>query len=158
MNLRFTSFFPCKLAYIHIFLILANSLLFSILGEHLIITLKCFVYLVLKSCPTLFSTLWSVARQTPLSTGFPRQEYWRGLPFPSPGNLSAPGIEPVSPTWQVDSLPPGKPFRNLHKFIHIIYTEAIQSYPWKLIIYTRCPSSLVNLPSLTKSLSLQMTL
>ena len=129
MNLRFTSFFPCKLAYIHIFLILANSLLFSILGEHLIITLKCFVYLVLKSCPTLFSTLWSVARQTPLSTGFPRQEYWRGLPFPSPGNLSAPGIEPVSPTWQVDWIePPGKPevfvFKRTSRRIHVGHKES----------------------------------
>ena len=104
MNLRFTSFFPCKLAYIHVFLIIANSLLFSILGEHLIITLKCFVHLVLKSCPTL-AILWTVACQTPLSSGFPRQEYWRGLPFPSPGDLPGPGMEPVSPAWQVDSLP-----------------------------------------------------
>ena len=51
---------------------------------------------------------WTVARQAPLSIGFPRQEYWSGLPFPPPGDLSSPGIEPespVSPTWQVDSLP-----------------------------------------------------
>ena len=39
------------------------------------------------------------------SMGFSRQEYWSGLPFPSPGNLSDPGIEPMSPAWQVDSLP-----------------------------------------------------
>ena len=38
-----------------------------------------------------------VAPQAPLSMGFPRQEYWSGLPFPSPGDLSAPGIEPASP-------------------------------------------------------------
>ena len=37
--------------------------------------------------------------------GFPRQECWNGLPFPSPGDLSDPGIEPASPAWQVDSLP-----------------------------------------------------
>ena len=44
--------------------------------------------------------------------GFPRQEYWNGLPFPSPGNLPNPGIEPESPTLQADALlsePPGKP-------------------------------------------------
>ena len=37
--------------------------------------------------------------------GFPRQEYWSGLPFPSPGDLPKPGIKPRSPAWQVDSLP-----------------------------------------------------
>ena len=44
-----------------------------------------------------FPTLWTVARQTSLSIGFSRQEYWYGLPFPSPGDLPDPGIEPVSP-------------------------------------------------------------
>ena len=44
----------------------------------------------------LFVTPWAVARQAPLSTGFPRQEYWSGLPFPSPGDLPNPGIEPMS--------------------------------------------------------------
>ena len=45
----------------------------------------------------LFVTLWTVARQAPLSMGFPRQEYWSGLPFPSPGDLPNPGIEAASP-------------------------------------------------------------
>ena len=49
-------------------------------------------------------TLWTVARQTPLSMGFSRQEYWSGLPFPSPGGLPGPGINPVSPTLQADSV------------------------------------------------------
>jgi len=40
-----------------------------------------------------------------MSIGFYRQEYWSGLPFPSPGDLPDPGIEPASPAWQVDSLP-----------------------------------------------------
>ena len=44
----------------------------------------------------LFATPWTVARQAPLSMGFPRQEYWSGLPFPSPGALPDPGIEPTS--------------------------------------------------------------
>ena len=41
--------------------------------------------------------LWTVALQAPLSMGFPRQEYWSGLPFPSPGDLPDPGIKPVFP-------------------------------------------------------------
>ena len=48
---------------------------------------------------------WTIARQAPLSMGFPRQEYWNGLPFPSAGDLLDPGIEPTSPALQVDSLP-----------------------------------------------------
>ena len=46
----------------------------------------------------LFATPWTVSLQAPLSMGFSRQEYWSGLPFPSPGDLPNPGIEPVSPT------------------------------------------------------------
>ena len=60
--------------------------------------------LVTMSCPTL-ATSWTVARQAPLSMGFSRQEYWSGLPFPSPGDLPDPGIEPGSPALQTDSLP-----------------------------------------------------
>ena len=48
-------------------------------------------------------TPWTVACQTPLSIGFPRQEYWSGLPIPSPGELPDPGIKSVSPALQVDS-------------------------------------------------------
>ena len=44
----------------------------------------------------LFVTLWSAACQAPLSMGFPRQEYWSGLPCPPPGDLPDPGIEPAS--------------------------------------------------------------
>ena len=47
----------------------------------------------------LFATLWTVALQTPLFMGFPRQEYWSGWPFPSPGDLPDPGIKPVSPAF-----------------------------------------------------------
>ena len=49
--------------------------------------------------------LWTVAHQVPLPMGFPKQEYWSGLPFPSPGNLPNRGIEPESPDWRVYSLP-----------------------------------------------------
>ena len=47
-------------------------------------------------CVCLFVTPWTVVHQAPLSVGFPRQEYWSGLPFPSPGNLPIPGIEPMA--------------------------------------------------------------
>ena len=60
--------------------------------------------LVTKSCPTLV-TPWTIACQAPLSMGFSMQEYWSGLPFPSSGDLSDPGIEPRSPALQADSLP-----------------------------------------------------
>ena len=60
--------------------------------------------LVAKSCPTL-AILWTVACQAPLFMGCSRQEYWSGLPFPSPGNLPYPGIKPRSPALQADDLP-----------------------------------------------------
>ena len=53
----------------------------------------------------LIATPWTIACQAPLSMGFSRQEYWNGLPFPSPGDLPNPGMEPESPELQADSLP-----------------------------------------------------
>ena len=70
-----------------------------------------FAGLVAKSCLTL-ATPWTVTCWAPLFIGFSRQEYWNGLPFPSPGDLPDPGIEPGSPALQADSLPTelqGKP-------------------------------------------------
>ena len=66
----------------------------------------------LLSCVRLFETQWTVAHQALSSMGFFRQEYWSGLPFPPPGDLPHPGIEPGSPALQADCLwsePPGKP-------------------------------------------------
>ena len=60
----------------------------------------------------LFATPWTVAHQAPLSMGFSRQEYWSGLPFPSPGDLPNPEIKPRSPHCRqilLPSEPPGKP-------------------------------------------------
>ena len=57
--------------------------------------------LVTKLCPTL-ATPWTAAHQAPLPVGFSRQEYWSGLPFPSPGDLSNPGIKPGTPALQAD--------------------------------------------------------
>ena len=74
----------------------------------------------------LFATAWTVAYQTPPSMEFSRQEYWSGLPFPSPGDLPDPGIKSGSPALQADPLPsepPGKPqfilplFKNSNKNI-----------------------------------------
>ena len=57
------------------------------------------------SCVRLFGTTWTVACQAPPSMRFSRQEYWSGLPFPSPGDLLHPGIEPRSPTLRASELP-----------------------------------------------------
>ena len=65
----------------------------------------------LLSCVLLFATPWTVTYKAPPSMGFSRQEYWSGLPFPSPGDLPNPGIEPRSPALQADALtsePPGR--------------------------------------------------
>ena len=53
----------------------------------------------------LFETPWTVAHQAPPFMQFSRQQYWSGLPFPSPGDLPHPGIKPESPILQADSLP-----------------------------------------------------
>ena len=66
---------------------------------------KTCVYVCVLNRVQLFSTSWTVALQAPLSMGFSRQEYWGGLTFPSPGDCPNSGIEPRSPTFQVDSLP-----------------------------------------------------
>ena len=68
----------------------------------------------------LFETPWTVACQAPPSKGFSRQEYWSGLPFPSPGDLPNPGIKPRSPSLKAASLlsdPPGRPIE-LFKWGH----------------------------------------
>ena len=72
----------------------------------------CYGGLVAKTCPTL-TTPWTVTGQAPLSMEFSRQEYWGGLPFPSPRDLPDPEIEPGCPALQIYSLPtepPGKPY------------------------------------------------
>ena len=73
----------------------------------------------------LFATPWTVTHQAPLSMGFSRQEYWSALPFPSPGDLPNPGIEPRYPALQADALssePPGKPYR-MHTNSHFTGEE-----------------------------------
>jgi len=82
------------------------------------------------SCVKLFATPWTVVLQDPLSMGFPRQEYWGGLPFPSPGDLPHPRIEPMSPVLAGRYLsrffttePPGK-----------LGLNKIQKVPWVKIL------------------------
>ena len=67
--------------------------------------LACVCVCLVASAFFLFATLWSVAQQAPLSMGFSRQEYWRGLPFTSPGDLLNLRMEPGSPVLQASSLP-----------------------------------------------------
>ena len=71
----------------------------------------------LLSCVQLFAAPWAVTLQAPLLLGFPRQEYWSELPFPSPGDLPDPGSQPRSPSL-VDGFftpdPPGKPKYKKH--------------------------------------------
>ena len=72
----------------------------------------------------LFAIPWTVAYQAPSPMEFSRQEYWSGLPFPSPGHLPDPGIEPGSPALQTDSLPsepPGKPYKAIKNIVGSIY-------------------------------------
>ena len=64
----------------------------------------------------LFVTPWTAAHQAPLSMGFPRQEYWSGLPFPPPGDLLNPGIELCLLHWQADSLP----------LSHLLYRDKLE--------------------------------
>ena len=92
---------------------------------------------LVTSCSTLV-TPWAVALQALLSVGFPRQEYWSGLLFPSPGDLPDPGIKPLSPALQVDSLatePPENPCTLI-----LIYS--------KTKVYTKAPSSEAVVPNL----------
>ena len=86
--------------------------LYEVLVKFLNFSDLLFLYLLLLFTPFIvfdsFETPWKEDHQAPLSVGFPRQEYWRGLPFPPPGDLPDTGIEPMSPSsaaWQVDSFP-----------------------------------------------------
>ena len=79
------------------------------------------------SCVQLFVTPRTVTYQAPPSMGFSRQEYWRGLPFLSPGDLPNPGIELGSPALQTDALlsePPGKPSANTRPSYKFMFSVA----------------------------------
>ena len=87
----------------------------------------------------LFATPWTVTYQASLSMGFSRQEYWSGLPFPSPGDLSDPGIELGCPALEADALtsePPGKPPQPIK--------WCLNGLLWEMLFY----QLLTNLPTL----------
>ena len=104
---------------------------------------------LLLSCPTLREPM-GCSRQTPLSMGFPRQEHWSGLPFPSPGDLSAAGIAPKSLCLlhrQAGSLPPAPPGKPLSHFqiyntvlltivtmIYILHPRSYIFCNWKFVL------------------------
>ena len=92
---------------------------FALIAEEGFLDPRGLLYLLLYRCLCVFScaqllmTPWSVACQAPMPMEFSMQEYWSGLPFPSPGDLPNPGIEPRSPALQAGALtsePPGKPY------------------------------------------------
>ena len=77
------------------------------------------------------ATPWIIACQTPLSMGFPREEYWSGLPFHPPGDLLDPGIEPVSPALVskfFTTAPPGKPLISQHCGLNDSQGSHVESY------------------------------
>ena len=78
----------------------------------------------------LFATPWTVAYQAPLSMGFCRQEYWSGLPFPSPGDLPDPGIEPGSPALEADASPPEPPGKPIFLVAMEIQTQRTDVRTW----------------------------
>ena len=93
-------------------------------------TLTCCCCLVTSIVADPFVAPWTVTHQDPLSMGFSRQEYWSGLPFPSPGDFPDPGIKPTSLVYPAltgrffTTEPPGKPSLSLtHYFIWQICTE-----------------------------------
>ena len=103
------------------------------------IKLSCVCVLSCFSCVRIFAALWTVAHQAPLSMGFSRQEYWRGLPCPPPGDLPNPGIEPTSPallggfyitstTWEAPICV------HIHTYIYI-YIYEIYRYIYEIHIY-----------------------
>ena len=93
---------------------------YLLLDGQFMMGLCCYYCLVSKLCPTLCDPPWTVAHQAPLSTGFPRQEYWNGLPFPSLGHLLDPGMEPMSPALAgrfFTTEPSGKPHGGMKRVL-----------------------------------------
>ena len=84
----------------------------------------------------LFATPWTVAYQAPPSMGFSRQEYWSGLPFPSPRDLPNPRIKPGSSTLQADALPSEPPGKSKRYEVNAIFKKV------KLYLYQNMTNDL----------------
>ena len=122
--------------------VLVRNLLFSSFSRSFHWQVYSVCVLVAQSCPRvqLFVTPWTVAYQALLSMEFSRQEYWSGLPCPSPGNLPNPGIESRSPSLQADSLPskpPGKPKQTFSTSVQIGWQTGM---PGKKVPLPRLPT------------------
>ena len=99
-------------SHFHCIYFFGDLLLVTLTPEITATLLIGYCSLVTKLCPTLLPLPWTISNQDPLSMGFPRQEYWSGLPFPSPGDLPDPGIKHAFPTLAggfFTTEPPGKP-------------------------------------------------
>ena len=83
----------------------------------------------------LFVTPQTVAYQASLSMGFSRWEYWSGLPFPCPGDLPDPGIEPGSPALQADALPSEPPGKS--SFFSLVQNNRLCTSPWGFLVAQR---------------------
>ena len=120
---------------------------------------------IAQSCPTLCDPMdsWSVAHRASPSMEFSRQEYWSGLPFPSPGDLPDPGIKPGSPSLRADALPSEPP--GVLNFLFIYFSWRITTLQycgvfchasiWISHRYTCVPFILNPLPTSFHTLSLQ---
>ena len=86
----------------------------------------------------LFAIPWTVAYLAPPSRGFSRQEYWSGLPFPSPWDLSNPGIEPRSPTLQEDFLLSEPPAKLNHHYYSLVVSFEIKCSVSNIAIFQVC--------------------
>ena len=92
----------------------------------------------------LFATPWTLVHQAPLSMRFPRQEYWNGLPFSSPGDLPDPGMEPGSPSLQADSLPSETPNWPMRVNVSLSFTShankwANRGRSWFIAVWSEAP-------------------
>ena len=108
---------------------------------------------VAKLCLTILRSPWTAAFQAPLSMGFPKQECWSGLPFPSPGDLPHPGLEPTSPALAggfFTTEPPGTPLLILSltsesiKFRFLQDSEGFQRWLWRERDYFQDANSFLN--------------
>ena len=90
----------------------------------------------------LFAIPWTVVYQASLSMGFSRQEYWSGLPFPSPGDLPDPRIEPRSPALQADALPSEPPGKQI--LYQLSYQGSPSRYLPREVKNTTCKDLYIN--------------
>ena len=97
---------------------------------------------------------YAVVCQAPLSMGFSRQEYWSGLPFPPPGDLSNPGIKPRSPALAADSFPLSCPYQPLESPVDspaVVAPTSLLKAPWTAQQWSSTVKALALLPFLTLS-------